>query len=347
MKSQNSITDFLSRKISHFMAVMTLFVVFIHYSSSYVSNVDGINSLRILDYFGQGITRNAVPLFFFMSGILTFFKVLNIDDVVRGTQKRIYSLGVPFLIWNVIAMLFYLSLDVLNGNAPLHQFTMRTLLEGLFLNKYLGPFWYIRYLLIFSFLSPLLYHIIKKKYLAISFLCILVLLHLFNVWSMGALYYFLGGFLSMHYKGLIQNRFKANVSIVLIILWVLLQIYRVASFDVSTDYVSARETMPYLIYELFSPILMWFAFDFINYESVRVRKIEKHTFIVYAAHYMMVSLLTADAIESFFFIPNNSHIYTIVIFFIMPVVIYLTLAGISIFLQNKFNNLYKLLTGGR
>lgn len=346
MKSQNSISDFLSNKIGHYMALLTLFVVFIHYSSSFVGNVTGEIPLAIVDYFGQCVTRNSVPLFFFMSGILAFIKVQNRHDLVIGAKKRIYSLGIPYLIWNTIAMIFFLLLDILIGGGQ-YQISVSTVIEGVFYNKFLGPFWYILYLLILSLLAPFLYELIKIKSLALLLIGVLCVLHLLDFFSWGVVYYILGGFLAINYSWLLQKRITHSTITILLAFWGLLQIIRIMCYDSAIGYVEARHTMPYLTYELLSPITMWFAFDFVRYESVEVRKFEKHTFIIYAAHYMLVSVLTGDMIESHIHLPNDSQLYTMFLFFFIPVVIYTSLACISMLLKNKVNFIYKLLTGGR
>lgn len=328
------------------MALLTLFVVFIHYSSSFVCNVKGSISLSIVDYFGQGITRNAVPLFFFMSGILTFIKVQNVKNVFQGIKKRIFSLGIPFVLWNTIAMLFFLFIGYVSKENQ-DQITGRTIIEGILFNKYLGPFWYIKYLILLTLLSPIIYTLFKKKYIIIPVIGLLCVLHLLGCCSWGGLYYFLGGYFAINHKSIFQTGLKKSISIVIIVVWIIFQIYRVIIYDSSMDYVSARSTTPYLVYELFSPILMWFAFDVIDYNVLTVKKYEKHTFIVYAAHYMLIALLTADAIESCYFIPNENKLYTLFIFFFMPIIIYAILTEFSIILQNNISYFYKLLTGGR
>ena len=72
---RDKVSKELSAKITHLSALMTLFVVFIHYSSM-CENYCGTHRkgfLAMVDYFGQGLTRNAVPLFFIISGILAFW----------------------------------------------------------------------------------------------------------------------------------------------------------------------------------------------------------------------------------------------------------------------------------
>ncbi|WBY07954.1 acyltransferase [Sphingomonas sp. 7/4-4] len=64
----------------------------------------------VIYFFSQGIARCAVPLFYLMAGYLFFY---------RGTQpsrgrwdklrSRIYSLLIPYLIWNTLVLLLFLA----------------------------------------------------------------------------------------------------------------------------------------------------------------------------------------------------------------------------------------------
>ena len=93
-KSINTST-FLSHKITDSSVVFTLMVVFIHYSASCKLFKNSNIWDRIIDYLGQGITRNAVPCFFLILGMFHFGKVDRESNrsLIKGAQKRIFSLG--------------------------------------------------------------------------------------------------------------------------------------------------------------------------------------------------------------------------------------------------------------
>ena len=67
----------------------------------------------MVDYFGQGISRNAVPLFFVISGMLAFWNVEAKNDrkaFVKGAAKRFWTLGIPYVIWNCMVTITPLAI---------------------------------------------------------------------------------------------------------------------------------------------------------------------------------------------------------------------------------------------
>ncbi|MBR0333564.1 MAG: acyltransferase family protein [Bacteroidales bacterium] len=345
MSNKEGVSVFLSRKISHLMPLLTLMVVYIHYSTSFVNNVTESMQLRVIDYMGQCVSRNAVPLFFFISAILSFYKIDNISDCIVLAKKKLFSLGIPYLVWNIIGMLFYFSLDLLNGECP--SVSLNVILDGIFHYRFMYTFWYIFYLIILSILSPIIWCILNKKYISIIIIIVLSIIHCFDIFSWGFIYYFLGAFLACHYKGLLSSPVSPKIARVAAFLFVSLQIMRIVCFDPTLDFVSARNLFPYLLYELFSPICLFFSLDIINFTKYKVHEIEKHTFMVYASHIMVISLVSATIFESQIGIPSTNIVYTLFVFFSVPIVIYVSSSLVSMGIKKYLPLIFKLLTGGR
>lgn len=119
-------------------------------------------------FIAQVIARLAVPCFFFMSGFLFF---TNVDTFTYSVYKskmirRIPSLIIPYLIWNVLAALYLFAI----GNVKPDQIN----LEWLFLKPANFPMWFIRDMIMLQICTPVIYLIIHTlKYLSIFILALM------------------------------------------------------------------------------------------------------------------------------------------------------------------------------
>ena len=155
----------------------------------------------------NGICRIAVPLFMLFSGYF-FFKGLEVWDkslYCEKLRKRINTLLLPYLAWNLLAFLLTFGYTALR--LKLHEE-----LDPSFLNQVRGwnffrifwnynegmpidyPLWFVRDLFLFTIASPLLFFFIKKGQLA--FIIILALIYLaFGGFTESLFFFSLGGYL--------------------------------------------------------------------------------------------------------------------------------------------------------
>ena len=185
-------------------------------------------------FFSGGLSLIAVPAFFFISGYLFFRNVShwNKETYTGKLKKRIHSLLIPYLLWNIlcIPLVCFSTYFEHLAQAPslavqeylgsirwLHIFwdhTVATLdipnLLGshtLYVAPLLGTMWYVRDLIIMVVLSPLVWLFIKKtgKYGMVAF----TLLFLLRIWppitlnGISAYFFTLGAWFSLSRKSLI------------------------------------------------------------------------------------------------------------------------------------------------
>ncbi|MCF0125043.1 MAG: acyltransferase family protein, partial [Clostridia bacterium] len=168
-------------------------VVFIHQEEQFIEHTT--NTLDVVfnfsySFLSHTITAISVPLFFLFSGYLYFYKIEKFDKGVyfSKTRKRVKSLILPYFYWNLIAVLFYLVLNILSvvikGNSVQmlddyfsslnwHTFwdssstSGGTCCFGMYKTSGLtGPLvmalWYVRNLIILVLISPVIYYLVKK-----------------------------------------------------------------------------------------------------------------------------------------------------------------------------------------
>lgn len=173
-----------------FPLIVGIVMIHSHYTELIIDGKDWMKEVNLPVYhlisyfFSEILARVAVPLFFFLSGFLFFYKTTTFNRTIYGEKlkKRIRSLLVPYLFWNlaVIAILF-LSQTILpglmSGNKKLiwdYTFSdwfwsfwdMDKVNPSPVTNLYGMPvcyqLWFIRDLMVTVLFSPLIYWLIKK-----------------------------------------------------------------------------------------------------------------------------------------------------------------------------------------
>lgn len=176
----------LSIKITIISFLLLLGVVLAH-ATNIDYNADNIDAL----WFSQQLyldklSNVIVTTFFFISGYLFFLSFKDKKDVTASDfkdkiQKRMKTLFVPYLFWCflwffVIYFIQFIPYIAATTELPLHKMSSSQQLYNLILEPINYPFWFIRELILFVIISPLLYLIIKygKLYL-LAFLFIMSL----------------------------------------------------------------------------------------------------------------------------------------------------------------------------
>ncbi len=177
---------------------LAVLVVFIH---TYNTAWRGIDS-PVVNLLGNVLSRTlptfAVPLFFAISGYLFF---LNQEKFswrwyVEKMRRRLYTLFIPYVSWNVIAFALYGLKDIGAGQA-LHQPLSLNMFWGCtqvgqIVTNWLGchvlagtapvqePLWFVRDLMVIVLCSPLLYALLR--YLKWVGLALVAIVYYAGVW---------------------------------------------------------------------------------------------------------------------------------------------------------------------
>ena len=161
--------SFFWKKKEFISFLLSILVFFIHsYFAQEITDTSFISVVnhKVSYFFSCSITRFAVPMFFMMSGI-TFFKDYNNKKYLAKIKARLFTLVIPYLLWNTIWMLWeiftsYSFLSKLATSEP-YPLTITSILKGIFFYNCNIPFWFIFDLIIFSFLAPIVFLIIKTS----------------------------------------------------------------------------------------------------------------------------------------------------------------------------------------
>lgn len=185
--------ELLSKTINYLRFPLIVGVVFIHFNLTDGFNIHGVTyGLENPDWFffivifiSEVWGHISVPLFFIISGFLFFYhKSFDRNIYQKQIRSRIKTLLIPYLLWNLIAIVFKLKcfLPVISSfYRPLeiqisftrifNTFFCNSNTNGILISPYVSlsglypintPLWFVRDLMVMVILSPIIYYVIKK-----------------------------------------------------------------------------------------------------------------------------------------------------------------------------------------
>lgn len=186
--------------------VMILMVIMVH--SNFIGSelTEDVTSTAagVINYITgpYGLTRIAVPVFFIVAGFLFFRGVecFTLATYRRKLRSRVTTLLVPYLMWNVAASILFLfktlwlGFDGLGVVADGHVDWLK-FMAGFWTLPYDLALWFIRDLMVYCLLAPVVWIVVKRKWL---FACVFLAFSLpFDVRS-GILWFMIGAFMSQN-----------------------------------------------------------------------------------------------------------------------------------------------------
>lgn len=219
--------------------ILCILVVIIHNPTSKYFDYGANTSTYIVHYLINDviptITSIAVPAFYIISAFL-FFRNYRIQDTKQKLQSRVKTLVLPYLFWNLVGLLivmafklpFIASMSVDSSN----PFDIVTICKALFLHRY-TPFWFVFGLIVYNLFCPIIYKICTNKLIGLSGGVILYMLicqiKIDNPLPEGCyfevnsfFYYYVGAFVGVNYKHLLEYNISKRLSIVSLIVFLLL-----------------------------------------------------------------------------------------------------------------------------
>lgn len=304
------------------------------------------------------IAQIAVPLFFFISGFLFFYKtiIFNRKEYAKKLKKRFKSLLIPYIFWNLtVFLLAFLSQiflsSMLSGNSKLIvNYTFTDWLNIFWDHKEGTPicyqFWFIRDLIIVALFTPLIYYFIK--YTKIYGIILLGTLWTFNIWfdivgfSITSFFFFsFGAWFSLNKRNFTIDfsplrRISTIAYIVLLILNTSLWYYKITEFY----YIKNISIIIGMI-----AIISWTAFGLKNNKIKPNEFLAASSFFVYAYHNMPIGLLNKVYIK--YTAPYISEWTMVIGYIFIPFIIAFLGVGIYSVLHKYMPSFCALITGGR
>lgn len=290
---------------------LMIMVVFIH--SFLIDRKEMAVTVWIEHLFSCCIPTVAVPLFMFFSGFL-FFAKCNVADASFFSlqlRKRVKTLVIPYILWNVIVILFFflihkiapMLINVEFENvatfSPLQLLNCFWRGSGGFPVAY--QFWFIRDLIIITLFAPLVYVMSKNVWMLAVFL---ILNYMFTISYLElGLYYSIGAFCSVNRCDFVKICRKIQIFITPVAIVSLL----LMSLDI--DYEPIRKTY------ILSGGMSLLSLKFLNTENSITdifRRFSSASFFLFAVHGMIALMLCKILVR--FIICDNQWIWLLLYF---------------------------------
>lgn len=173
----------ISQTISILRFPLCVVIVMIHSNIAlYNASANQFTSIHILsNYIIGDICFYSLALFFFISGFLLFREGnFNLDIFKNKIIHRVYSLLIPYILWNLICfiMIFILQQIKPNINLLLHKQIADFRIQDFILifwnirevtgcqtdqvGPLVGQFWFIQCLLVYTLLAPIIWYATQK-----------------------------------------------------------------------------------------------------------------------------------------------------------------------------------------
>lgn len=361
MENKKPISEFLSKKIAFASFFYAVLVVILHSHCAGVFHLDSsTNTMDRAAYIfqqilSQDLVRCAIPTFFAISGYLFFVKANSMQVVWKNIKKRIKTLFVPFVIWNILYVGFTYLTDALPAGISFADHlalgsglmaVMKKVFGIVFLFKYNVVAWYLFVLIGFVCLTPVLHFALKNKYVSLGVLAVALVVGFFEPIPLMQgknytfFFFFLGAFVSKHANEFINRRRTPKQLLPAVILFAASQVM----VGVFGFYNSVSDNYPIrFIFEICISISVWFLLDFITLSDAK--GYYKYSFALYIVHPIVIS--ACKSLIKATLLPQMGGAVATVAFLVIAVLA--TVVPIFMFrlLEKVSSKTYSLLTGGR
>ena len=342
---------FLSTKLRFFSFWLMVGVVLLHSKNIFLGK--SIPSF-IESLFSENLTQICVPLFFMISGFLFFRNENSSIQYLEKIKKRIKSLLIPYILWCLGIFLLIFVLQQLPGIGNFFpQKFMDMSLKDNFLNAiiypYNYPFWFIRELLLYVCLTPVIKFLIDKNGLVLPIFLFLLGIITDSFLQLAVkviqvypfFYYVLGCYLGIKKLDIKINK---NLTLILGIFYLFINIlFANSSFDMWLSPESMALIFLNNFKNLAGCIFVWGFYDcMMGLSMPKIPTYYKYSFFIFALHGIpatMISKITQVIVRDEFL--------KLILYFASWIALTIISMLIGKFIDKKFPKLYNILVGNR
>ena len=340
--------------------VLSILVVLIHLKATNNYTLDGALGTAINSFSNimcNCITPVAIRLFFIISGVL-FYRNYTYKATLEKYKSRFKSLVVPYLIWCSLYTFLMMAIhysplgNMFEFDVP---FSIKNLVMGIVFNDFYSSFWFIFNLIIFTLLCPVIYTLLKNKYVGAIVVIATIVLYCFGImipemitiggteyvafWRADSIvFYLIGAYIGIHFFDFFAKKKNKALSVVSVFVMIACVVYEFYRIKAGIDY---KDGIRLIIMIIFC-FAFWFAFDLFKYDK-KPKGFCNYSFMIFALNFYIGAFLP----QIIYMVLPKSQIFALVNFVITLVVEVVAIVLVSTVLDKKMHNLYAVLTGGR
>lgn len=277
--------------------------------SSQINYTIGVKwSYDLMYFFSNIIGRFSVPMFFLISGFLFFRRgTLTHKQYVTKLHNRLYTLLIPYLVWNLIGFLYFAIkhypplCSVFQGVAEI-PITLSNFLKAFWEFRFEGvgesksmpidfPLWYIRDLMVVVLCSPILYKLIRLGSLPVILLGILWFafnMDFIGIEMTGFFFFTLGGYIAVYNIDIVNIIEPKCITISIALLFLILVIVNMLTRSMACHHFIHKIT-------ILTGMVFIFRCAVFSIKSVKLvdwlNRLVPSTFFIYALHGLFVATL--------------------------------------------------------
>ena len=344
------INNFNSVKIKVMSFISIIFVIYIH--SPYTEAAGHPMALavqRFMTDFGMAIF--AVPLFFAISGMLFFNGIQRCSECFPKIKKRVFTLLIPYLIWNVVFVGWYAMMSMIPGVSQfvnsniigkLMSDTPLNIINFLFVEPAAFHLWFLRDLMLYVLMSPLLYICIKR----FPWVLFCILLVCFG-WMprFGATYFVLGGIVSIHYSlDKVSSFLNKKVVVALMTLFFINAVAALLGF-INPGNIYYQYYVQFM--GIIAILAVWGCYDILVGNQIKTpvwcSKILSFTFFIYLFHEPAFNIIKKLGLK----LIGINDWSLIGLFIVNPFIMVAFAVGVGIIFKRILPRVYSVCVGGR
>lgn len=349
INSKNKIS--FSTKVSILSFVLCCGVVSQHVKWT-CRDIEWLNALQSFWFF---IVETCVPFFFMISGYL-FFRTYQSCRWREKLWSRAKSLLVPYLLWNVFYAVVMLSLQKLGAITNMQS--INGIYEGVIscVNSEFSPLWFVKYLMVFACISPLMYFVLRNMFLGAMTILVLLLINVYNYYSGNMqvplnvnannwimfiyqyVFFAIGAYGALCFKQQIEfpSNMKSKVGICVLLLLITFYFGYITHFgDVITNHT----------FRWLWCISLWFTCDLLP--EIKVRSWMKYSFFIYYAHMIFVMCFQGTTSIIYMETAGLKPFLQISEYLWLPVLLIYILIKTGDILKSRIPRFWGLITGSR
>lgn len=338
--------NFFRRKVSCFQFICCLLVIWNHAGNAqlFLGQMDQGHPLWRFEYGTMlEIVQYSIPCFLMLSGYL-FCRNFRWEALPGKWKRRVKSLLIPYLLWNLLYYFAYLTASWIPGldsivNRSRVEFSITDMFNAAVFYVANPLFWFMFQLILLTALAPVLYLVLREIKSGLLFLLVLaigilngIVLPFLNLDAL--VYYSLAVFFALHGREFVEAEWSVKRAI-------LGMVFVIAGILASNMYFTYAFIPAVVFSRSVVPMGIWLLFPE-TWTPDRKPWMEC-TFFVYAFHFVPVRFINKIASGLFY----GNSMAAAVLFIVMPLLAFSVCYLAAIILRRFASPLWEILNGGR